>query len=448
MLNKKYNSNLVFAFLSLAVIGFSIIFFLTLRLVNITNDNFKLISKLNSNSENIIYLDEVLTMSARMNAFTGDSSWEKRYRENVLNLDKSIEFIKENSPQSFSGQGIENTNKANDILISLEEESFKLVKKQDVTAAKALLFSTKYLDQKEIYSKGITDFKTNVEDHVKQLKARTYKSQLVLMFLLVVVFLISILVGIYMYRRVKKLDNALKSKEKIIEDRTNQLALMGEISQGLIHDLMNPITILDLSLRNLSKEFSDKKDVSRAVDSTNYMKSIIKNIKSLSTNESQMRKSKNKLIDIVKESITFSKKRLDFNGVKNVEICFDENIDILIRPSQLSQIIINLLINASDAIKDLEEKWIKIDSFQRNGIRYIKVIDSGPGLPSDISNFIFDPSFTTKERGEGTGLGLSLSKKLIESMNGELIYDQFAKQTTFIISFPEIELIDSELKEA
>ena len=262
------------------------------------------------------------------------------------------------------------------------------------------------------------------------------------------VFIMTLSIGLYIYQRFKKLDKALKRKEKIIEDRTNQLALMGEISQGLIHDLTNPITVLDLSLRNLNKELEDKKDITRAVDATNYMKSIIKNIKSLSTNESAVRKSKNKLIDIVNEAIVFSKKRLKINGIEKIEICFDKNTEVLIRPSQLSQIIINLIINASDAIRDLEEKWIKIDSFQRNGIRYIKIIDSGTGLAEDIIESVFDPSYTTKERGEGTGLGLSLSKKLIESMGGELIYDQFSKQTTFIISFPEIEIIETDIKEA
>ena len=159
MLNNKSNSKLIFAVLFLAVIGFSLIFFLTMRLVNITNDNFKLITELNNNSENVIYLDEVLTMSARMNAFTADASWEKRYQDNVVSLDKSIKFIKDNSPQNINNQDIEKTNKANEILISLEEESFNLVKKNNLNKAREVLFSEEYLKQKEVYSNGILNFK-------------------------------------------------------------------------------------------------------------------------------------------------------------------------------------------------------------------------------------------------------------------------------------------------
>ena len=96
----------------------------------------------------------------------------------------------------------------------------------------------------------------------------------------------------------------------------------------------------------------------------------------------------------------------------------------------------NLLINSFDAIKSLDAKWIKIEVKNSGNIVSILVSDSGEGISPKIAEKIMEPFFTTKSVGEGTGLGLSLSKGLIESHNGILKYLPTAKHTTFQIELP------------
>ena len=102
----------------------------------------------------IVYLDEVLTMSARMAAATGDLSWEKRYNENLPPLLKAIDQAMEFLP---GFQGLKQTETANAELARLESETFKQLHAGNPEAAKALLFGTDYARNKEIYAQGMRE---------------------------------------------------------------------------------------------------------------------------------------------------------------------------------------------------------------------------------------------------------------------------------------------------
>jgi hypothetical protein len=103
----------------------------------------------------IIHLDEVLTMSARMNAATADTRWESRYNEFEPQLDTAIEEAIAIAPEAYEGEGAEQTNLANQKLVAWERQSFDLVRRGQQAAAAALLFSNEYEQQKAIYTQGI-----------------------------------------------------------------------------------------------------------------------------------------------------------------------------------------------------------------------------------------------------------------------------------------------------
>lgn len=103
----------------------------------------------------IIHLDEVLTMSARMNAATGDTRWEDRYNDFEPQLDAAIKEAIAIAPKAYEGEGAAQTDVANQKLVAMEVESFELVRSGQQTAAKDLLFSDKYEQQKAIYAEGI-----------------------------------------------------------------------------------------------------------------------------------------------------------------------------------------------------------------------------------------------------------------------------------------------------
>jgi C4-dicarboxylate-specific signal transduction histidine kinase len=107
------------------------------------------------------------------------------------------------------------------------------------------------------------------------------------------------------------------------------------------------------------------------------------------------------------------------------------------RSVQLSQVILNLLNNAFDAIEYHSEKRINIFARElQNGVE-IRVVDSGPGVPEQYRDKIFQPFFTLKEIGKGTGLGLSISRSIVESQGGTLELDVQAERTSFVIRMPK-----------
>ena len=98
---------------------------------------------------------------------------------------------------------------------------------------------------------------------------------------------------------------------------------------------------------------------------------------------------------------------------------------------------VNLLNNAADAVSFLDEKWVKIEIQEMNGKIEILVTDSGQGIPEEIREKILEPFFTTKEIGEGTGIGLSISQNIIRNHSGSLSVNSDCKNTQFIIKLPK-----------
>ena len=104
-------------------------------------------------------------------------------------------------------------------------------------------------------------------------------------------------------------------------------------------------------------------------------------------------------------------------------------------PSQINQIFLNLITNAADAIEDSGE--IAVTTWAEDDMVRIKISDTGAGIPEDLLEKIRDPFFTTKEVGKGTGLGMSIVDRIIESHNGTLdIESEVGKGTSMTVSLP------------
>ena len=95
----------------------------------------------------------------------------------------------------------------------------------------------------------------------------------------------------------------------------------------------------------------------------------------------------------------------------------------------------NLLNNSFDAIKGTPGPWVSLSVKKRDHCLQIIVKDSGHGIPEEIRLKMMEPFYTTKEIG-GTGLGLALSRKMMEEHDGKLYYDEAAENTTFIVELP------------
>jgi C4-dicarboxylate-specific signal transduction histidine kinase len=123
---------------------------------------------------------------------------------------------------------------------------------------------------------------------------------------------------------------------------------------------------------------------------------------------------------------------------KGIELNIEnaDNLKILCRPTEIAQVLVNLLSNSIDALENsTTKKWIKISAVNGVGGAEILVEDSGSGITKEVASNLMRPFFTTKSPGKGTGLGLSISRAILESHGGSLKLDNPFSPTRFVLRF-------------
>lgn len=237
----------------------------------------------------------------------------------------------------------------------------------------------------------------------------------------------------------KKMENAMIQMEK--------MASLGEMSAVVAHEINNPLAIIQLSVKSVKKElrkancnleYLDNK-IEKVMTSINRISKMLRGLKTFSRSSDKEELAQIHLKTFVEEVLSFTKCKCLNDGIllKVEEI---PDIEIECRPDQLSQVIVNLLNNAYDAVLGLDEKWIEFQveaDFSKNEL-VCSVKDSGRGIPQSVADKMLNPFFTTKEVGKGTGLGLSISKAIIEEHNGILYLDSKGPNTLFVFRIPII----------
>ncbi len=129
--------------------------------------------------------------------------------------------------------------------------------------------------------------------------------------------------------------------------------------------------------------------------------------------------------------------QLQLNGVKVQTTYAAEVPKIRGNSNQLRQVLLNLMMNASQAMEGQDSKRLFIETKGGDAGAQVSLRDVGPGIPADAQARVFEPFFTTKPRGKGTGLGLSVSRSIIEAHRGEIrVESEMGKGATFYIRLP------------
>lgn len=255
-----------------------------------------------------------------------------------------------------------------------------------------------------------------------------------------VVSFITIIVDITELRLLE--NDQRKLEARLVESA--KLTVLGEMAAGIAHEINNPLTVIKCQAAMLASQASEDdfdweegiKDLKSIETTVNRIEKIVKALKTYSRNGEKDVLVVANASEIIGDTLELCIERFKNSNV-SVRLNIDSTIKINCRPTQLSQVFMNLLNNSFDAISALDEKWIEIKGLVDNGFYVFYVIDSGKGIPREVLDKMMNPFFTTKEVGKGTGLGLSISSGLIESQGGTLKYCEGETNTTFMIKFPK-----------
>ena len=225
-------------------------------------------------------------------------------------------------------------------------------------------------------------------------------------------------------------------KKKI--GRSEQLAVLGQLAAGIAHEVGNPLTSI-ASLVQLLQRSHDDQDLNEKLDlimsQTKRITQIIRDLVDFSRpSESEEEITDiNAQIEKAVRIVQIDDKSRDINFKLDLSLGIGHPFLI---PDQFFQVILNLLLNAVDASIEHGDT-ISIRSFKRNGDIQINITDNGIGIPPDKIDRIFEPFYTTKEVGKGTGLGLWVSSGIVNSFGGNIeVESEVNKETTFRIKIP------------
>lgn len=232
---------------------------------------------------------------------------------------------------------------------------------------------------------------------------------------------------------------------------SSRLASLGEMAGGIAHEINNPLGIImgtagHLKLHMRRQGIQDElleEGFASIEDTVRRISSIIKGLRSFSRDASGEDFKTTSISSIVYETLELTREKLKNNNV-DLQCSMDFDPLIACQPIQISQVIMNLLVNAMHAITPLEEKWITIET-ERSAHDHVdlKVTDSGRGISPEHRSKIMEPFYTTKPVGQGTGLGLSISAGIIKTHNGTLDINIQSPNTQFVITLP---IVDEENK--
>jgi len=267
----------------------------------------------------------------------------------------------------------------------------------------------------------------------------------------------------------KTLENLKQAQSQLVQ--SEKMASLGQLVAGIAHEINNPVNFISAGVDSLSTNLDEIRqvlDIYHKITSENVSEKLqeIEELKVKVEYKEAIREI-NKLIETIKNGTnrtteivrglrTFSRLDEDILKIADIHEGLDSTLILLHNkyknkieiiknygdlplvecyPGQLNQVFMNILSNAVDAIDD--KGTITLKTSISKGIIQISIKDTGPGIPENIREKIFDPFYTTKGVGKGTGLGLSISQSIIEKHKGNIsVKSETGKGTEFIISIP------------
>jgi signal transduction histidine kinase len=239
-----------------------------------------------------------------------------------------------------------------------------------------------------------------------------------------------------MVRELRESREEIQRLHKTQMSRAEHLATLGELAAGLAHEIRNPLAGIAGVIEIIGRDLPENSNVRGILKEVRAEVQHINRIVTDLLETARPKPPQFRMADLngtAEHSVMFARQQITAKPIK-IELVRDENLPALMHDTgQIHQVLLNLLLNAAQAIPDKGE--VRVTIGRDDPYATIMVEDSGVGIaPEHLAN-IFRPFFTTK--GHGTGLGLSLAKRIVEDHGGRIeVTSEVGKGSTFVVKLP------------
>jgi len=246
-----------------------------------------------------------------------------------------------------------------------------------------------------------------------------------------------------------KIEDLKEAQKQIVQ--TEKLAVVGRLAAGVAHEVNNPIGIIINRIECLQSEAQEKgvsddliKDLGTISKYAHRISKIVEDLAIFSrTTYSESVFTRIDINDVLTDVFFLVEQKIRGKKIRIIKKLYPESLFVMGDSGRLEQVFINIIDNAIHAISG--NGSITVSTRAVNKCIRTEISDSGTGIPQEHFNKIYDPFFTTKEVGKGTGLGLPISQSIISDHNASMSVDSRTnKGTTFTITFPKASELNNE----
>lgn len=233
----------------------------------------------------------------------------------------------------------------------------------------------------------------------------------------------------------------------------SRLSAIGQMAGGIAHEINNPLSIImlraDILAQMISKGKLDAREIKDGLDkiteTVTRISKIIKGLRALARDGKSEAASEVYVTTVIESTLELCQQSAKNKDIRVETKINSQTMRFECRPVQISQVLLNLMNNAFDEIKNLPfaDRWVEIRAEETEDRIILQVVNGGPKISDEIVGKLFQTFFTTKSSGQGTGLGLSISKQIVNSHSGKIYVDVKAANTCMVIDLPKLQPVFS-----